>query len=575
MFMPIFFAITASLVAGLSGDVPERYRRTLERVLNEGPPRYTVEFVTADAVPRHVRRFTEFSGDVSGRYLEALAVSAHERPDLQAAVNAVADVVIRHQQPDGHFGEPFAEGPITQKHMAMLWGNGRLLVGLVEAHRLTRRADLLEAARRLGGFFLAVAPRLNDEGVRREYSGTQVAVGYICWTQVIEGLVALHEVTRDARYLDLGRAIAAHSGRHPAQHSHGYLTSLRGMLQLHRATGDPTLLAQVEREWDELMASGNVFVHGAVPEAFKPIAERDEGCSEADWLRLNLALWRVTGKARYLEQAELTLFNEFAFNQFGSGDFGHRELTDEGVAAWAARAWWCCTFHGLRAFPDLFAAVFRGDAQGLHYELAISGRGQAGGLTVSAESRLGQDASVALRVEEAPGSPVGLSIRVPAWAERVDVTLNGKPLDGKPGDGTWQAVRAWARDDRLVVRYALRTRTVEDPQDRSRLAIFHGPWMLGVDAHASPAFFDEPFQLNRVELAEGSARGEVRLQAAARRPAAPGAFTAPAAHFDLRYLPGGYPVQPQVALLRPIADQTSLPDATAWVFWFKKAEGGK
>jgi len=157
----------------------------------------------------------------------------------------------------------------------------------------------------------------------------------------------------------------------------------------------------------------------------------------------------------------------------------------------------------------------------------------------------------------------------------VDVTLNGRPLDGRSGDGSWQAVRAWARGDRLVVRYALRTRTVEDPGDRSRLAIFHGPWMLGVDAHASPAFFDEPFQLNRVELAEGSARGEVRLQAAARRPAAPGAFTAPAAHFDLRYLPGGYPVQPQVALLRPIADQTSLPDATAWVFWFKKAGGEK
>ena len=575
--MPAFIlaAVAASLAAGWSGDFQERYRLTLDRVLHGGPPRYTVEFVAADAVPRHVRRFTEFSGDLSGRYLEALAVCAHQRPDLRSRVEAVADEVVARQQPDGHFGDPFAEGPITRTHMAVLWGNGRLLVGLVEAHRLTRRADLLDAARRLGGFLLAVAPRLNDDAVRREYSGAQVAVGYVCWTQVIEGLVALHDATRDARYLDLAREIAARTGRHPSQHSHGYLTSLRGILLLHRATGDPALLAQVEREWEGLIASGNVFVHGAVPEAFKPIAKRDEGCSEADWLRLNLALWRATGKARYLEQAELTLFNEFAFNQFRSGDFGHRELTDEGVAAWGARAWWCCTLHGLRAYPDLFRAAFRGGDQALHYDLPISAEGRSGGLVMTAASSLGRDGTIALRVEAAPSSPVLVSIRVPAWADRADVTLNGRSLEGASGDGSWRVSRAWARGDRLVVRYALRTRIVQDQADRSRLAIFHGPWLLGVDAHDSAAFFDEPFQENRVVLPEGSARGEVRLDTPAGPPASAGGITVPTARFALRFLPGGYPVQPQVALLRPIADQTSLPDATAWVFWFRAAAGEK
>jgi len=32
--------------------------------------------------------------------------------------------------------------------------------------------------------------------------------------------------------------------------------------------------------------------------------ERDEGCAEADWLRLNLSLWRLTGQDRYLDAAE-------------------------------------------------------------------------------------------------------------------------------------------------------------------------------------------------------------------------------------------------------------------------------
>src|SRR5512133_3442974 len=107
--MFLLFAIAASIAAGLSGDYQERYHLTLERVLHGGPPRYSVDFVAADAVPRHIRRFTEFSGDVSGRYLEALAVCAHGRADLTPSVNAVADRVIVHQRPDGHFGEPFAD----------------------------------------------------------------------------------------------------------------------------------------------------------------------------------------------------------------------------------------------------------------------------------------------------------------------------------------------------------------------------------------------------------------------------------------------------------------------------------
>jgi len=568
--MWFLFAIATSIVAGLSGDLQERSLLTLERVLSGGPPRYSVDFVTADVVPRHVRRFTEFSGDVSGRYLEALAVCARGRGDLRSRVNAVADEVIGHQQPDGHFGDPFADGGIAPKHMAILWGNGRLLVGLMEAHRLTGRADVLESARRLGGFLLAVAPRLNTDAVRQEYSGTQVAVGYICWTQAIEGLVALYEGTRDARYLELARHIAARTGRHPSQHSHGYLTSLRGILLLHAATGDPSLLAQVERGWEELAASGNVFVHGAVPEAFKPMATRDEGCSEADWLRLNLALWRATGKARYLENAELTLFNEFAFNQFASGDFGHRVLTAEGVSAASARAWWCCTFHGLRAFPDVAGAAFRSEEDTLHYDLAVSGEGRSGGLVVAAASSLRRSRSATLRVTAAPGTPRHLSVRVPAWADGVGVSLNGQPLEGTTGGGAWRTSRVWKAGDELTVRYALRTRTVVDPADGSRLAIFHGPWLLGVDAHDSPSFFDEPFQENRIVL-EKAGDGAVRLIAAPSRPAGARGFSTPVAHFRLKFLPGGYPVQPQSALLRPIADQTSLPDATAWVFWFKPA----
>ena len=68
----------AGCVLGVAcaGDLTARYQLALERIEHGGPPRFDVAFVTADAEPRHVRRFTEFSGDVSGRYLDAMATAS-------------------------------------------------------------------------------------------------------------------------------------------------------------------------------------------------------------------------------------------------------------------------------------------------------------------------------------------------------------------------------------------------------------------------------------------------------------------------------------------------------------------
>ena len=46
--------------------------------------------------------------------------------------------------------------------MPLVWGNGRMLVGLLELHAKTRRGDLLEMARRLGDFLVGAEKHLGD-----------------------------------------------------------------------------------------------------------------------------------------------------------------------------------------------------------------------------------------------------------------------------------------------------------------------------------------------------------------------------------------------------------------------------
>lgn len=571
-----FLLVNLTLAASTNaGELTRRMDLSLARVLRGDQPTFSDDFVLADAVPQHVRRFTEFSGDVSGRYLGALAVvsqfSGKEIPEL----DRVAAKLVPLQKADGHFGDPLSTGEITNSDMALLWGNGRLLIGLLEYYRLRPTPEVLACARRLGDCFFKLGPRLNDPAIVKKFSGDQIAVGYICWTQIIEGLVELNRVTHDEKYLRLATEIAGNSHRHPRQHSHGFVSALRGILELYRITHDAQWLQKVETEWEGVIASGNLLPQGALPEVFKPFMPipNSEGCSEADWLRLNLGLWTETRSLRYLENAELTLFNEFFGNQFHTGDFGHRTFNDAGYAPGATRAWWCCTFHGLRAFPDVMRNVFHREPTQLCYDLPVDGQFADAQLTVQADSTLAQNAKVSLTVAKADGSEQTLRIRQPAWASAVELKLNRKSLAGVKQGDAMEIRRRWKAGDKIEVHYVLRTRVLNHPQHVGRFAILHGPWFLGVDEQNAQTFFDEPRDKTRVVRPAPDANGAVQLAPVVGKKAdAKMAFTAPAAHLSLLYLPGGYPTQPQTITLRPMSEHTSVADGTQWVLWFQQKE---
>lgn len=58
--------------------------------------------------------------------------------------------------------------------MPALWGNVRMLCGLVEAARVLGRNDLLRIARKLGDFYVDILPRFTDPARLAEYEGGYV-----------------------------------------------------------------------------------------------------------------------------------------------------------------------------------------------------------------------------------------------------------------------------------------------------------------------------------------------------------------------------------------------------------------
>ncbi len=561
--------LTLLLIAGLldGGETTERYKLNLKRVLEGGPPPYTTELILADVIPTQGRRFTEYSGDVSGRYVGALAQAQRSTPELDDLVTKILAL----QKPGGYFGAGFNTAKIGFPESALLWGNGRLLTGLLEYYRLRPRPEVLAAARRMGDFLLSIGPALNSVEARDKLDALEYAAGYICWTSDLEGVVALYQATGDEKYLRLAGEMTKFILRKPSQHAHGYLSTVRGVVALYEATKSPQYLEMAEAAWADIVDTGNVLVDGGIGERFTPDLLRTEGCTEADWLRLSLSLWRLTGKPRYLDAAERMLFNEFALNEFANGDFGSRVLSSDGISMSDGRegegtgkAWWCCTLHSLRAFPEVMNSAFRRQDDALYFDLPTDGVLPGPGVSVTADSSLSTKGSIRVTFAEADGRERALLIREPAWSKGIAIRVNGTPVDAPAAGGYRRVVRAWKSGDAVEIDYAMRTRVVREEKD-GRVAIFHGPWLLAIDEAMNPEYFNEPFRANALEI-QAAADGSVELKQAKATEAGP--FAVPVARFEVAYRHAGYPMLQSHAILRPIAEQTGVR-AVPWVWWLR------
>jgi len=532
---------------GHAGPDFSRYRLTLNRVLNGTGPAYTPDFLLEDIRATPGRRFTNFSGDLSGRWIGALSASAATFGESFPSLHEVVRGVIASQHQDGYFGSTFHYDHPDDNDLALLWGNGRLLVGLMEYYTLTSDPHVLLAAKQLGDFLIRIAPRFNSPAMADAFNADHYASSYICWTQQTEGLAALYAVTRDDRYRDLCAAIANRIERRPGDHVHGYLTSLRGTLDLYRISGNSSHLNQVIAAWKDIQNSGDSLITGGVPERWSPKRERTEGCAECDWLRLNLSLYRATGARVYLDTAQDTYFNEFSMNQFATGDYGHAKLNAAGVPETVyVRAWWCCTLHGLRTFADLQNAAFRAAPAAIYFEFPIDSHIRTDAFSATAQSALAETGEIRIDIERANAAPT-LIVTKPAWADNITVTRNGDKVRCLTVDRV-------SAGDVILVNYAMSRRVSSHASSAGEAGQFlhFGPWLLGASSSANPAYFNELYTKNLLDLKTAS-RQERRADSV---------FEAPQAETTIRYIPAEFPEQPAQVELRAVAEQTANQPAS-------------
>ncbi len=509
------------------------WRDRIERNTAAGIPSGRAQLVTA----QNIRNFEIAAGDAEGepagpvfadsdvyKWLEAAAWEYARRPDEQLLRDQLdlTALVARAQADDGYLntvvparqGGRYGELPWSHEHYCA----GHLIQAAVAQVRATGHDDLLQVAIRLADHLVATF----GPGKTEDVDGHPV---------IETALVELFRETGTRAYLDLARWFVDARG-HGILEAHGHQPTYfsdrvpvreattveghavravylaAGAVDVAVETGDDALLAQLERQYDAMQREKQ-YVTGGLGSRWEGEAFGDpyelpndrayaETCAAIGGIQWAWRLLLATGKARYADQIELMLLNGFlaGLSLAGTEYFYVNALQvrhdahadDERTPANGRLGWFdcaCCPPNIMRLLASLQGYVATEADGSVQIHQYAPSRISAGGARLKIETDYPWDGAVRIVVEEAPGAPLAIDLRIPEWAE-------GAAVDGAPvAAGSYARVeRAFAAGDEILLTLPLSPRLVEaHPRvDASRgcRALVRGPLVYAFEGVDNP-----------------------------------------------------------------------------------------
>ncbi|MBR7835718.1 glycoside hydrolase family 127 protein [Actinospica durhamensis] len=439
---------------------------------------------------------------------------------LEGDVERIIALIAAAQRPDGYLNTWFQLGKGEGRFLDLRWGHelycaGHLIQAGIAHHRATGRDALLAVACRFADLLVAVfgadAPERID--------------GIPGHPEIETALVELFRETGERRYLDLAGLLVDRRGhgllggegyfqdrvplreaRSVEGHAVRQLYLLAGAADVAAETGDRSLLAAGERLW-EAMAATKTHLTGGLgahhdDESFGDPHELPteraycETCAAVASVHWNWRLALLTGRARYADLAERTLYNALIA---GVSLDGHSWLyvnplqvrdghADPGGDKTIRRTRWfrcaCCPPNVMRllaALPHYLASTDGAGLQLHQYATGLfAGECSRGPLVVSANTDFPWQGHVRIVVQEAPSrAEWTLSLRIPHWCARYVVRVGREVVPATARAGWLRLRRAWQVGDQVDLELDLTPRlTCADPRVdavRGCVAIERGP----------------------------------------------------------------------------------------------------
>jgi len=394
------------------------FRLGLARTRSSAYPMDSMDFILMDlerpaGCSRHAHWCT---GDLTGRLLEFLSCAEQVDGKSDARLDGLFERILKQRRPSGLFSRYHDQATnASEEHFRA--GSGRLFPGLVRYCELTGDERALQAAE---GLAARLWSRRDDW--RKHLQATRARV-IEAW--VSEPFARLYGITRDPRWMEFCGMIRDSLGTCEVPcHSHGFLSTLRGLQAAALFTGDPSWNAKPEQNRRLIIDKRFELPGGDIAENF-PRSTRNEGCSIADWLMLNLNAGLILGDDAAYDKAERVFWNALAFNQWITGCFGHRALTPHGYGLPLEEAWWCCLHDAGMAMSELARHVITRRDDTIHVNFLVPGSYTVpgpDGTNVRVKIATRYPARAEAKIEAEGLAAAGkIRLRIPACVSRAEV----------------------------------------------------------------------------------------------------------------------------------------------------------
>ena len=479
----------------------------------------------------------------------AYLLTLEDDPELEKRMDEIIDIIADAQCEDGYLYEPLTVPETMYKrsrgtgdrpysyvlHSHELYDMGHMYEAAIAYYKATGKRKWLDVAqknaRHINKVFFEGDPAYNGGKPVNEAPGHQ---------EIELALVKMYQTTGEQLYLDMAKKFIdiRGQGRNPeiyysqqhmpvreqreaVGHSVRALYLYSGMADIVAQTADTTLNPALEAIWHDI-ADKKIHINGglgSVPgiEGFGPAYmlpnkdTYDETCAAVGNVFFNYRMFLATGDAKYVDMAEISLYNNVlaGVNLEGNRFFYVNVLEADGRKAFnhgrAGRSPWfgtaCCPSNLARLIPqvsgmmyshvgsDVFCSFYAGNST----EIPLEG----GKVALRQETSYPYDGDITIEVmPENEGAEFTLWLRIPTWTgdrfipgelysyadnapAGYSVKVNGRRVRAEVQEGFFPVNRAWKAGDKveleldMPVRYSVADERVE--ADVNRMCVTRGP----------------------------------------------------------------------------------------------------
>ncbi len=473
-----------------------------------------------------------FSDSDVYKWTEAVgfALQSGNRPELRALTDNIIKEVVAVQEPSGYLNTYYVQDrakqrmePEVQRWGHELYNLGHLLQGAIAYYRATGDRTLLDAGIRfVDGYLLPnFGPSADKKPILSGHPEIEMA------------LIELFRTTGDKRHLELAGYILQGDARiklpqrgyvyhfsgipftsrtHLEGHAVRAMYACCGATDYYLETGDQTYWKTLDTLWDDLVID-QMYVTGGVGarssgEAFGDPFELPnftaygESCAAIGNMMWNWRMLAATGEAKYADVMERALYNGINSGMSLDGTlYCYRNPLgfDPAGGDQIRNPWYdvtCCPPNLERTFASLPGYFYSTSKDGLYvhlYDNSLLDWHLEDGTPLKVQQKTQYPWDGMVEIAVAPAKPLDFTfyLRVPAWSDRTQANVNGKPVSGAAAGQYLAIQRRWSPGDVITAKFDMTPRVLQADErivdDYGRVAVQRGPLVYCLEQLDQPA----------------------------------------------------------------------------------------